>query len=94
MDASEVVITEWAGDLCERWRVDPSELIQARVDGSVLFGESAIEYGRVVIWGPRRRDGTHLYIVCGPQPHIINDFRPLKQKPNHAHVPLPIRPVG
>lgn len=93
MNSSEVVITEWASELCERWDVSPKELAEARVDGSVLFEESAIEKGRVVIWGRRRANGTHLYIVCGPEPHIINDFRPLRRKPDHRHVPIPIWPV-
>jgi len=93
MNASDVIISEWAQEVCERWGVDPQELAQARVEGNVLFEESAIEHGRVVIWGPRRQNGSHFYIVCGPEPHIINDFRPLRQKPDHKHVPLPIWPV-
>jgi hypothetical protein len=93
MDVSGVVISEWAQEQCRRWNVEPEELAQARVDGSVLFEESAIEVGRVVIWGPQRGDGSHLYIVCGPEQHIINDFRPLRKKPHHEHIPVPIWPV-
>ena len=88
-----MIISEWAREQCERWHVGPDELVRARADGSVLFGESAIMEGRVVIWGPRRANGTHLYIVCGPEPHIINDFRPLKRKPQHRNLPSPIWPV-
>jgi len=93
MNASDVVISEWAEELCERWRVSREELAQARVDGSVLFDESAIEAGRVVIWSRQRPDGTYLYIVCGPQPHIINDFRPLRRKPSYDHLPIPLWPA-
>lgn len=93
MKVSDVIISESARELCERWNVDPKELARARADGHVLFPESAIQEGRVVIWGPRRANGSHLYIVCGPEPHIINDFRPLRRQPDHTHVPVPIWPV-
>lgn len=93
MDISDVVISDWALELCVRWEVNHDELVRARVEGSVFFPESAIEEGWVVIWGPARADGTHLYIVCGPKVYIINDFRPLESKPVFDKALLSIRPV-
>lgn len=82
MNPKQVVVSEFAETQCQRWGVSREELVQARVDGTVLFAESEVDGDRVVIWGPRRDDGTHLHIVCEPI-DTIGDFRPLSKPPSY-----------
>lgn len=82
MNPNDVILTSWALSLCERDGVSPDEVRQARLDGVVVFELSRAMDGWVSVWGPRRPDGTHLHIVCGPDSMIVNDFRILRKKPS------------
>jgi hypothetical protein len=94
MKPSDVILSPWAEGLCEQWGIDPDEVRSARVEGVVIIEESHVDAGWVVIWGPRRDDGSHLHIVCGPPEYLlVNDFRPLRTKPSYAPKLVPIWPA-
>lgn len=93
VNANDVMLSSWAEYLCERLDVQPDAVRHARVDGTVVFEASRVEEGWVAIWGPRRPDGSHLHIVCGPNPMIVNDFRILRTKPSYVSVMMIAWPV-